>query len=48
MAEAVGDERLSGLVNNAGKAVAGPLVHQPVEEVRAHFGTNVLGLVSVT
>jgi NAD(P)-dependent dehydrogenase (short-subunit alcohol dehydrogenase family) len=46
--EIVGDDGLAGLVNNAGIAVAGPLMHQPIEEMRAHFEVNVLGLVSVT
>jgi NAD(P)-dependent dehydrogenase (short-subunit alcohol dehydrogenase family) len=39
---------LAGLVNNAGIALSGPLMHQPLEEVRAHFEVNVIGLVSVT
>lgn len=39
---------LAGLVNNAGTAIGGPLMLQPLEEVRAHFEVNVVGLVSVT
>jgi NAD(P)-dependent dehydrogenase (short-subunit alcohol dehydrogenase family) len=39
---------LAGLVNNAGTAIGGPLMHQPLEEVRRHFEINVVGLVSVT
>ena len=46
--EAVGDAGLAGLVNNAGTALAGPLMHQPLEEVRRHFEVNVFGLIAVT
>jgi NAD(P)-dependent dehydrogenase (short-subunit alcohol dehydrogenase family) len=46
--EIVGNERLAGLVNNAGVAIGGPLMHQPPEEIRHHFEVNVLGLISVT
>ncbi len=46
--EALGGSGLAGLVNNAGTAIGGPLMLQPLEEVRAHFEINVLGLVSVT
>ena len=45
---ALGDGGLAGLVNNAGITIAGPLMHQPLEEVRAHFETNVIGLISTT
>ena len=46
--EAVGSGGLAGLVNNAGTALAGPLALQPLDDVRAQFEANVLGLVSVT
>ncbi len=46
--EALGDGGLAGLVNNAGITIAGPLMHQPLEEARAHFETNAIGLISVT
>ena len=46
--ETVGGAGLAGLVNNAGTALAGPLMHQPLEEVRQQFEVNVLGLISVT
>lgn len=39
---------LSALVNNAGIANIGPLPLQPMDEVRAHFDINVLGLIEVT
>ena len=44
----VGDGGLAGLINNAGIVIPGPLMHQPIEEVRAHLETNAIGLVSVT
>ncbi len=46
--EIVGDTGLAGLVNNAGTALAGPLMHQPLDELRAQFEINVFGLISVT
>ncbi|AZG77381.1 SDR family oxidoreductase [Methylocystis rosea] len=39
---------LAGLVNNAGMAVAGPLLHVPVEELRRQFEVNVIGQLRVT
>lgn len=39
---------LDGLINNAGIANIGPLPLQPMDEIRAHFDINVLGLVEVT
>lgn len=48
VAEAIGDTTLAGLVNNAGVAVAGPIMHLDVDELRQQFDINVLGLVSVT
>lgn len=45
--EAVGDTGLLGLVNNAGIALAGPLMHLPEEELRRQFDVNVFGAVSV-
>jgi NAD(P)-dependent dehydrogenase (short-subunit alcohol dehydrogenase family) len=44
----LGTGGLAGLVNNAGVAIAGPLMHQPLEEVRTHFEVNVFGLISTT
>jgi NAD(P)-dependent dehydrogenase (short-subunit alcohol dehydrogenase family) len=46
--EVIGGGGLAGLVNNAGTALAGPLALQPLDDVRAQFEANVLGLVSVT
>jgi NAD(P)-dependent dehydrogenase (short-subunit alcohol dehydrogenase family) len=39
---------LLGLVNNAGIGPAGPLLHQPVDEVRAVLDTNLLGPLLVS
>ncbi|WP_395589428.1 SDR family oxidoreductase [Pseudomonas sp. TR47] len=39
---------LHGLVNNAGVSFAGPILLQPIEEVRKIFEVNVLGLLAVT
>jgi NAD(P)-dependent dehydrogenase (short-subunit alcohol dehydrogenase family) len=39
---------LSGLVNNAGIAVAGPLEFLPLDEVRRAFEVNVFGAIAVT
>lgn len=44
----VGDRGLAGLVNNAGIAVAGPLMHVDLEELRYQFDVNVVGVVAVT
>jgi NAD(P)-dependent dehydrogenase (short-subunit alcohol dehydrogenase family) len=44
----VGDAGLTGLVNNAGVAVSGPLEVVPIAELRRQFEVNVVGLVAVT
>ncbi len=41
-------QTLKGLVNNAGMALGGPLMHQPVNEIRRVFEVNVLGAVTVS
>lgn len=45
---ALGRARLGALINNAGIANIGPLALQPIDEIRAHFDINVLGLIEVT
>ncbi len=45
---ALGRERLFGLVNNAGIAVSGPLLHLSAAEVRRQFEVNVVALLGVT
>lgn len=42
------DQTLSGLVNNAGIAVAGPLLHLPPEEMTRQLDVNVTGQLRVT
>jgi len=46
--EELGDTTLAGLVNNAGVAVPGPIMHLPIDELRQQFEINVFGLVAVT
>lgn len=45
---ALAGEALAGLVNNAGVAVAGPLLDLPVEEFRRQIEINLVGVVIVT
>jgi NAD(P)-dependent dehydrogenase (short-subunit alcohol dehydrogenase family) len=47
-AAAAGVERLDGLVDNAGIAIASPLEHLPVEELRRQLEVNVVGQLAVT
>ena len=46
--KALGDERLTGLVNNAGVAVAGPLLELPIAEFRRQIEINLVGVVIVS
>jgi NAD(P)-dependent dehydrogenase (short-subunit alcohol dehydrogenase family) len=46
--QATGEQRLAGLVNNAGIAVAGPLAHLPLERFRLQIEVNLLGVHAVT
>ncbi|MBY6241901.1 SDR family NAD(P)-dependent oxidoreductase [Methylosinus sp. Sm6] len=39
---------LAGLVNNAGAAFPGPLLHQPLEEFRRQIEVNLIGQLAVT
>jgi NAD(P)-dependent dehydrogenase (short-subunit alcohol dehydrogenase family) len=45
---ALGGEPLFGLVNNAGIAHGGPLLYQPIDDIRQVFEVNVIGLLRVT
>ena len=45
---ALAGERLFGLVNNAGVAIAGPLLELPTEEVRRQIEVNLVGVVIAT
>jgi NAD(P)-dependent dehydrogenase (short-subunit alcohol dehydrogenase family) len=44
----LGGETLAGLVNNAGVAVAGPLLHLPIDEFRQQIEVNLTGVVITT
>ena len=44
----IGNNGLAGLVNNAGIAVAGPLMHLPLDEIRWQMEVNLLGQLNVT
>ncbi len=44
----LGEKQLYGLVNNSGIAVGGPLMHQPIEEIKNQFEINLFGLISIT
>lgn len=48
VANATHGQNLAGLVNNAGVAVAGPLQHLPLEELRRQLEVNVIGVAAVT
>ena len=48
VAEALAGRRLFGLVNNAGIAVPGPLLHLDTEELRRQFEINLFGVHNVT
>ena len=45
---ALGGQTLAGLVNNAGIAVAGPVLHLPIEDFRRQLEVNVTAMVTVT
>ncbi|OJJ14515.1 oxidoreductase [marine bacterium AO1-C] len=42
------DQGLGGLINNAGIAIGGPLMLQPMDQIRQHFEVNIFGLLEVT
>jgi NAD(P)-dependent dehydrogenase (short-subunit alcohol dehydrogenase family) len=44
----VGPHGLSGLVNNAGVAIPGPLEYLPIEDLRRQLEVNVIGQIAVT
>jgi len=48
VAAAVGEQGLAGLINNAGIAHNGPLMHVPLDEFRKVFEVNVVGALAVT
>ncbi len=48
IAREVGEHGLTGLLNNAGISVNGPLELVPIDDLRRQFETNVVGHVAVT
>ena len=44
----LGNEGLGVLINNSGIAEAGPLMHQPIDEIKQQFEVNIFGLLRVT
>jgi NAD(P)-dependent dehydrogenase (short-subunit alcohol dehydrogenase family) len=48
VAAALGAQTLAGLVNNAGIAVPGPLLHVPIAELRRQLEVNLIGQLAVT
>jgi NAD(P)-dependent dehydrogenase (short-subunit alcohol dehydrogenase family) len=46
--KALGTQKLSGLVNNAGVAVPGPLLELPVSEFRRQIEVNLVSVLAVT
>jgi NAD(P)-dependent dehydrogenase (short-subunit alcohol dehydrogenase family) len=48
VAEQLGRTTLTGLINNAGIAVAGPLLHLPLTEYRRQLEVNLIGPLLVT
>lgn len=48
MRQLLGGQTLFGLVNNAGAAFHGPLMYQPIAEVRRNIEINVIGTLIVT
>ncbi|MAU02046.1 MAG: oxidoreductase [Anaerolineaceae bacterium] len=48
VSEKIGNNGLAGLVNNAGIAVAGPLMHLPLEDFRWQMEVNLVGQLAVT
>ncbi|KRB82327.1 hypothetical protein ASE00_09625 [Sphingomonas sp. Root710] len=40
VSRAIGDQRIAALVNNAGISISGPLIHQPMADVRKQFDVN--------
>lgn len=48
VAQQIGSEGVFALINNAGIAVGGPILHLPLEEWRRQFEVNVIGVVATT
>ena len=48
LTQKIGNEGLACLVNNAGIAIGGAILHQDIDEIDKHFQINVIGLIRVT
>ncbi len=48
VAEAIGNNTLQGLVNNAGLAIGGPMLNLPIDKLRYQMEVNVMGPAIVT
>ncbi|MGH1335392.1 MAG: SDR family NAD(P)-dependent oxidoreductase [Aureispira sp.] len=48
VAQEIGQEGLFALINNAGIAVGGPILHLPLEEWRRQFEVNLFGVIATT
>ncbi len=48
VASIVEDRGLAGLINNAGIATCGPLMYQPIAEIRWQFEVNVVAPIAIT
>lgn len=48
VAEILGNQNLSGIINNAGEVQGGPLMHLPLDIVRKSFDVLVFGQIAVT
>ena len=48
VAEAIGNNTLQGLVNNAGLAIGGPMLNLPIEKLRYQMEVNLIGPAMVT
>lgn len=46
--KSLGDRGLKALINNAGIGINGPLLHQPMSEIRQMFEINVFAVLEVT
>ncbi|GAB4178293.1 MAG: SDR family oxidoreductase [Calditrichia bacterium] len=46
--DTLNNQPLTALINNAGIGYGGPLLHQPIEEIRRIFEVNLFGLLRVT
>ena len=44
----LGEENLSALINNSGIATGGPIMHQPIEEIKNQFEVNLFGLITLS